>query len=250
MDPSEFRKQVISRAVKSPVVAVPAVAGGLVMVVGLLLAEPTGFLSFLGASGLFFAAGMALTRLVWGSRAVAESVHEDYMKGLEGDHEAYLGELQKRLDGDGDERTNESLARLRKVHERLRRGTLLRNSVDTVYVSEIRDKVEQLYWSCLKTLARTYDFRQAAAEMATPEARQEMLQHREQLLSEVSSGIGHLEATVDQLRAKQLEHGAGERELQQVRSELDMGLEVARQVERRMAQFEEGLAATAEKTPE
>jgi hypothetical protein len=246
MDPARFRQQVIVGVVKSPVVAVPAVAGGVALAVSLLLGKPTGFLAFLGVTGLFLAAGTALTRLVWGSGSVAAEVHEDYVKSLGAEHEQYLDQLERRVEGDSDKRTKESLDKLRKLHARLHRDGLLSESVEHVYFSEICDKVEQLYLSCLKTLERASEFLRAAAEMATPEARQEVLQQREQLLSEVSSGVGHLEATVDQLRAKQLQDGSGERELQQVREELDMGLRVAREVEQRMSQFEQALVASPE----
>jgi hypothetical protein len=154
--------------------------------------------------------------------------------------------LQEKLSRDEDERTDVSLTKLRRLHKRLHRDGLLNASVDAIFYLEIRDKVEQLYLSCLTTLERTFEFWRTAAEMATTEARQEVLRQREQLISEVDSSVGHLEATVDQLQAKQLQNGSGERELQQVRQELDMGLQVARQVEARLTEFEEGLGASPE----
>jgi hypothetical protein len=230
--------------IRSPWVAVPAVVGagatGLAALVG-GLGYPNGMLSFVGISGLLFGAGMAATRLLFYPESVVASVCEDSVKDELSEHEAYLRELEERLRADQDDRTGRCLQRLRNLQRRVHKRGLLDGRVNSPMLPEIRPKVEQLYRSCVRSLEKSLEFWQAAMEMATQEARQEMLDRREQLLAEIEGGIRHLAATVDHLRAKQISRHDGERELAQVRRELEMGLEVARRVEQRIDELEGGI---------
>jgi hypothetical protein len=161
-----------------------------------------------------------------------------------------LNDLARRLRRDRDDRTEEILDRLHRLNDRLRMDGLLSPEGGGALYPEICDKIEQLYSSCLKSLERTWEFWRAALEMSTPEAREETLQRREELLTKVLDGTSHLEATVDQLLAKQLERGANEHELTQIREELDVGLQVARRVEQRMTELERDYSTPSEKTTE
>jgi hypothetical protein len=239
---------VLIKAVSSPWVAVPAVAGaGATALAALLgvLGHPSGMLSFVGLSGLLFGAGMAATRLLLDTESLVASVYEGSMKdeSESGEHETYLRQLAQRLRADGDERTRECLEQLRRLHRRMSKSGLVDGEGSSPMLPEIRRKVEQLHWSCLRSLEKSLDFWQAAMEMATPSARQEMLGRREQLLEEVEGSIRHLAATVDHLRAKQLSRDDRGGELVEVRKELEMGLEVARRVERRIDELEGGMGS-------
>jgi hypothetical protein len=241
---SRLRTQVLIKAISSPWAAIPVVAGaGATALAALLgvLGHPSGMLSFVGISGLLFGAGMAATRLLLGTESLVASVYEGSMKDESGEHEAFLRQLAQRLRADGDERTGECLEQLRRLHKRLSKSGLVDGAEVSPMLPEIQRKVEQLHWSCLRSLEKSLDFWQAALEMATPNARQEMLGRREQLLEEVEGSIRHLAATVDHLRAKQLSRDDRGGELAEVRKELEMGLEVARRVERRMDELEDGI---------
>jgi len=165
-------------------------------------------------------------------------------------HERYLTDLLKRLRRDRDDRSEEILDRLHRLNDRLHMDALLDSDMRGGMAPEIREKVKQLYWSCLKSLERSWDYWRAATEMSTSQIRQDMLDRREQVLQEVQEGTAHLEATVDHLRAKQLQHALDKSELTRVREELDVGLTAARRVEEHMSELENGLAKGIEKTAE
>jgi hypothetical protein len=234
-------KQTLARIVRSLLVLVPAAAGTGAAALALLQGELTGMLSFLGIAGLSFAAGAAATQLVLGMSPGARSVREDSVDTARKNHEKYLTDLLGRLRRDRDDRTEEILDRLHRLNDRLQIDGLLDS--ETGLAPEIRAKVEHLYRSCLRSLERSWDFWSAAMEMSTREVRQEMLDRREQILTEVQESTAHLETTVDYLRAKQLSRALDEIELTQIRQELDVGLTVARRVEEHMSELENALTA-------
>jgi hypothetical protein len=207
-----------------------------------MLDYPNGMLAFVGVFGVLFGVGMAATRLLLDPKSVVVSIYEESVKNDVNEHETYLGQLEERLRRDGDDRTGDCLKHLRRLRKRLKKGGLLEDTDGVPFGPEIRNQVEQLYQSCLVALEKSLEFWLAAQEMATRQARQEMLDRREQLVLEVLKGVQHLATTVDHLRAKQLSRDRGERELVQVREELEMGLRVARRVEERIDQLEGGIA--------
>jgi hypothetical protein len=237
--------QVAARAAASPSVILPAIAGAGALLLGLILGQPTGTLTFLGAVGLLVAGGMAVTRLILRTDELARSVHEDALEDAHEQHEDYLRRLARQLRRDRDDRTGEILRRLHQLHERFREDGLLLGRPESAVMLEIREKVEQLYWSCLRSLERSLVMWRAAGKMSTPETRQAVLDRREKLVTEVQGGIAHLETTVDQLVAQGLRRG-DEQGMVRVRDELETGLQVARRVEERMAELEDDLGTKAE----
>lgn len=248
MGPNNDRKQVLSRILRSPLVLVPALAGIAAAVPALVQGKVTGVMSLVGVAGLCFAAGSAVTQLLAGKWNLGRSGHNDSLRMARKKHEAYLTDLMYRLRRDRDDRTEEILDRLHRLNDRLQISGLLDG--DAGPMPEIREKVKQLYRSCLRSLERTWDFWSAATEMSTQKVRQEMLDHRERVLAEVQQGTTHLETTVDYLRAKQLERALDEAELSRIRQELDVGLRAARRVEEQMSELEDGLTARLGKTLE
>jgi hypothetical protein len=76
-------------------------------------------------------------------------------------------------------------------------------------------------------------------DVATESARRKLGQSREQLITEVQESVGHLELTLDHMQTAQLKDETGLRaDALRLRTELDEGLEVARQVEIRMQDLE------------
>jgi len=232
MDPNRFRIQVAARAAASPSVVLPAIAGAGALLLGIVLGQPTGFFTFLGAVGLLFAGGMTATRLILRTDDLARSVYEASIENAHEEHEDYLKRLARQLRRDRDDRTGEILRRLHKLHERFREDGLLSGMAESAVLLEIREKIEQLYWSCLRSLERSLVMWRAAREMSTPDTRQAVLDRREKLVAEVQSGIAHLETTVDQMVAESLRRG-DEKDMVRVRDELETGLKVARRVEER-----------------
>lgn len=246
MDPTPSRIQVAAKAAASPSVVLPAIAGAGALLLGVVLGRPTGSVALLGALGLLVAGGVAAARFLLRGKQFAQSIREAAVEEAHEEHEDYLRRLARQLRRDRDERTGECLRRLHKLHERFREDGVLSTTSKSAALLDIREKIEQLYWSCLRSLERSLVMWRAARDMSTPETRQAVLDRRDKLVIEVQDGIAHLESTVDQLVAASLRRG-DEQDVTQVRDELEAGLQVARRVEERMAQMEDDLGTKAER---
>jgi type I site-specific restriction endonuclease len=239
MEPSQFRKALIWGFLASPWIGPPLGLGACSFLLGAILQQP--FIAFLGITGVLFGAAVATTRWMLKLDQLAQRTAEDLQSPMDRDHNAYLNQLAKRLRADKDPRNDQQLEQLRHLYARLERAGVLGDNSNAELLSEIREKAERLYRSCLASLERTVDLGDLAREMATAEFRDRVLRSREELLREIDRSIHHLGATVDHLQAGALHIGAESEELSKMRHELDFGLQVARRVEERMARFDESL---------
>ncbi len=226
--------------VASPVVGVPAGLGLASWLLGTMAGDGGGFFVFLGISGVLFGVGAAVTRWVVDGQRIQRAAAEQYRDESDRDHEQFLNDLGRRLQLDGDERTNQQLAVLTRLHRRMRRVGIFDAKISVDIMPDIKDKIEQLYRSCLSSLERSLELRNAAEEMMTESARTRVFDSRESLIAEVGNTIEHLGATIDFLQTSKLEKD-GDRNLSNMRQELEYGLDVARRVEDRIQDLERSL---------
>ncbi len=239
MDPSRFRKAILSKLLTSPWVGLPMALGFGSLLLGTLLRQT--YFAFFGLTGILLGTGIAATRWLIQFNQLAERTAEDLQNQIDRDHRAYLDQLAERLRRDDDPRDDRQLEQLRHLYDRMERAGVVGDNVNAELLPEIREKADQLYRSCLSSLERTAELWDLAHDMATEEFRGRVLRSREELLGEIDRSIHHLEATVDHLQASGLHIDAEGEELSKMREELDFGLTVARRVEERMAQFDESL---------
>jgi len=198
---------------------------------------PVGFLAFLGLTGILAGIGMAATRWVFGFEAISQTAMAEMQGENQRSQTVNLDRLEQDLKVDRDSRTAQSVQDLRRLYRRLDKAGVMGNQTDCPVLPEIKAKAEQLYQSCLDSLARTLEFWRAAQEMATQEGRKQMLDARESLIAEVGKSVYHLGKTVDHLQASMLKRDRQDDSLARMRQELDMGLEVAQRIEQRMDQL-------------
>jgi hypothetical protein len=106
---------------------------------------------------------------------------------------------------------------------------------------EILDQAAELYNSCLELLQKSLQLWRTARQLSTDTARNQMLESRENLIREIEASIQNLESTLDTLQTSQLQHRELENaENARLRDELRQGLDVAREVQRRMDELERG----------
>jgi hypothetical protein len=240
MDRTNHLRRVFRNLIANPVVSIPFGLGAATCVVALISGQFFGFLGFLGISGMLLGTGMAATRLLISAEDLGRVAYEELLDERDISQSEYLSDLGQRLSADGDTRTEEFLTALRHCFDRMQENDNLSNSAPAEFLPEIRANVDALYETCLGSLERTLVFANAARQMATPEARQELLHSREKLIDEIRSSIHCLGRTLDQLQTSALRQD-DHSDLVEIRSELDQGLRVARQVEERMSQIEAGL---------
>ena len=240
LDPAEYRKRVIVKALASPVVYLPAGVGALTAVTAGVAG--LAFFTFLGVTGVVFAVGAAVTRLLWRTNELGEAVAADAAGEAEAAQRAALDGLARRAEVYGDREVAGHVYQLRQLGGRLDKAEQWGRSaaVGLEVAVDVLGKAEQLYQSCLASLDRSLALRTAAAEMATDEGRRRVLDSRQKLLDEVQSGIGRIGLALDRLQAASLTRDA-EGDLPRLRDELDAGLQIARRVEQRMGELERSL---------
>jgi hypothetical protein len=228
------------RGVWSPSVTVPGVVGGVALGLAMVLGSPGGLFGVVGICGLLFAAGMAFTRWVYVAGPLADTMDRARASQAERGEQMRLDQLQRQLRDDSDPRTRDNVTKLRQLRSRLQAA--LRNPTGDPLLVEVRQKTEELYQSCLGNLERVAQQGVAAREMATAEARETVLRSRGELLEEVTRSVEQLGASIDQIQVSALAQGTGSSDLAKIRSELDVGLEVARRVQERMEDLDRRVA--------
>ena len=239
MDPQTFRSRVLKNLLASPLVLIPAGLGLATFTLAILVGAPTGFLGFLGLSGILAGAGMAATRWILGWNELTSKTFNELQGESNRSQAKTLDELEQSLKADHDPRTTQSVRDLRQLYRRLERAGVMGDNIDSLVLPDIKNKAEQLYQSCLASLARTLELWQAAQEMATVDARKQVLMQRETLIGEVNKSVNHLGKTLDHLQTLLLKRDRQDESLARMREELEMGLQVSQRVELRIDQLDQ-----------
>ncbi len=234
MESVNFRHRVLKRLFLSPLVVIPMGMGAASLALGLAMGQPDGYFSFLGLTGVLLGLGAAATRWLVGSGELARQAFEELRAESGRKKKHHLRKLRRRIRYDRDPRTNRLLLQLVRLAKRMGQAGVMNHEDGNDVVAEVRDKAVGLYQSCLGSLERTIDLYEAAQQMATEDARNQLLAQREELLEEVRRSVAHLETTLDHLQSLQLKRDRRGEGLAQMRKELEMGLSVAQRVERRM----------------
>lgn len=241
MELSRLDKRVVSRCFASPLVVLPTAIGVLTLAGAWLFGGLAGPAGMIGAGLVVLGLGTAVVRWLFGLEGIRRAVRAAAAQEADRRHRAELVRLYRELRRDKDPRTGECLEKLRKLDERLGEARSSAGDLSGGVLGEVVEKAETLYHSSLASLKRSHHLWSAARAMATPEAKEELLQHREELIGEVAASVGRLETALDQLQAARFRHERGEEDdLARIRRELATGLEVARRVEERMAELDGG----------
>lgn len=235
MEPGEFRKRVILKALIAPTVLFPALFGATAAAVGVAAGDFLGFMGFLGVTGVLWGVGAGLTRLLLSSRKLGEQVLEEAETGRRDAALARLKQVERRLEKTRDPRTFAVIRALR--HQRHRLFDAVENHAFPV-PPEIAGMSQQLYDQCVDSLDRSATLWETARKMATKQAREELMAKREAMLEEVRRGVEQWALTLDRLQAAPIERGDTAEAVARIREELDQELAVARRVDERMTALE------------
>lgn len=223
----------------SPAVIVPAAVGAFSLGLAFFLGSPGGLLGIVGICGLLGAAGMAFTRWVYVTGPLAESIDQALQREANRNERNRLDQLQRTSRDDPDPALRDNLGKLRQLNDRLQAVPHFANDP---LLAEVRNKLFELYESCLGNLQRVAEQGAAARQVSTPEARETLLRARAELLKQVAEGIDRVGAGVDQIQVALLANDASGQRTAQIRDELEAGLEVARRVQERMSEFDRRVA--------
>lgn len=239
---SRLRKRMVKNLLKSPAVGMPLWLGLFAFLSGTAAGAPVIFWGLIGIGGMALGAAVAGFRWFAGQEKLREQAQLDLSREAEKAERTRLRRLFRSLRRDEDPRTGRYAKDLERLRGRLEQVELADRDVRSGILPEVRRQAEQLYQSCVASLERALDLWQTAQNMATPDARQRLMDTRDQLLDEIGRSIEHLGLTLDRLQVSGLQVDANEDEkLAELREELRVGLEVARRVEGRMQQLDQEL---------
>lgn len=240
-DDSKIKRKVLLRALSGPATVAPFLAGVTAMVAAWAagLRPDAGVLA--GLAGVLGAAGGFVTKLFLGGEQLAREAIKEAELEERADAERALDVLDAQLCQDKDPRTEAALRDLRslmKAFDEL--GGPTAAGLSAVSSVEIAAGVRALFDQCVHSLQRSLKLWHTAARLKTPAARAPILKQRDAIVQEVGESLSQLGQVL--VAIQNLGGAAGaDSELAKVSQELDQRLVIARQVERRVKDFENQL---------
>src|SRR6056297_2853346 len=227
----EVKRKVLIDLFASPGTLVPIVIGLSALmyswaVGGVPAANGVGLMGILGGVGFF------ASRLVLGLEGMTKRAYEALLQSRQQQQDHSLDELERRLYGDQDHRTETVLRRLRELH-RTFTASCRQQTVVAMHHAVI-GQVEQIFNASVGQLRRSLELFQVSQKL-TGKAQQDILSERERVIREVIETRDHLSITIEQFQSFVTRRNQSE--LSQLRDELDETLKVAQRTEERMAKI-------------
>ena len=242
MDAATVRKRLNARVWRSPLTWLPTVAG----LATLAFAGGTGTLAIVGAAGIVVGVGSAIWKLTAGGEKLTDETLQQLRREAHRRHLTELRKLQALLRTDKDPRTGELIRGLRNLYKRMHTENLLADSDGPSWQYEIRQQLSEFYNASIDSLRRTHQFWQLANDVHSEKERDQLMQSREDLITELQDAVTQLGSTVDAVHLQTVKQALPDQNLSQVQQELQQGLEVARRVQQRLDQ----ITASAGKLPD
>jgi len=231
---SELRKKVLLRLVGHPVVLGPMLLGASASTALWTLNGSANLGWFTLIAGLITSLGAYLTRVILDNGRTARVVLAEVERSEKAARESALDDLDKRMvKGDKDPRPETALRDLRALLRAFEETASRNPDEEAAGAVEVHAQVRELFDRSVRALEQTQKLHDTARQLRLPEARQPLLDQREQILRDVHAGIQQLGNTLVALQ--QLGSNAdGHTQLARLREELDRSLEVAHRVEDRL----------------
>ena len=229
----DVRRKVLLDLFASPSTLLPTVGGLSVLILSWAIDGPAA-MNMVGLAGILGGMGWFATRLILGLKEITSEAYEFVQAQQRQKQEEALDDLDGRLRRDRDPRTQQCLRQLRDLYGRfvedVKSGKINRST------HEIVEIVEELFRTSVTQLELSYKLWQTARKL-TGDAKEKVIQQREEAVAEVDDTIRHLGTTIEQFfsftRKKNKDN------LGRLRNELDEAMRVARRTEERMASWDD-----------
>jgi|GEM_PF-4310831 len=231
MDPAAVRIRFWTRVLSMPVAWLPAVSG--------ICLTLSGYSSWFAIAGPSLSAGV-VGLILWTQRdAIWQRSADDIRSEEQYLERAKLRDLRRRLRQDKDYRSNQLIRDLQDLYDRMRHNQLVEfHEDDSQVVHDIKQQTWDLYEAGYGSLERTHELWKAADQMSDVENRERLEEMRKHLLDEVHESLSYLGQGVDFLQSHRLNAVTNE-SLSESGKELAHGLEVAREIQRRLDELEQ-----------
>ncbi len=238
LDKGKLRNRVLLNLLTSPLTLVPFVLGTTMLAGALAFSNKLGALAFAGLACVLGAVGTYVTRVLLGTEAQTAKVIEQMQREAQVARERRLDKLDKRLVRDRDARTQAALRDLRAFEQAFRARQTWARKLNATSAFDIVSSVQDLFDGCVQALETSLELYETARKLRTDEARQPILERREEIIQDVQSSIEQLSRIMVGIQSLGTET-ATDSDLARIRSELDQNLTVARRVEEKMRSWQE-----------
>ncbi len=225
----EVKRKVLLDLFASPGTLVPIVAGiSSLMYSWAVGGDPTA--NTIAIVGILGGIGHFASRLVLKLEDMTQSAYEAILDRHQREQDEALDELEEKLRGDDDDRTQTCLHDLRGLYETFRSGC----SEGQMVVShhQVVSQVEQIFQASVQQLKRSLELYEFSRNLHG-KAKADILAERERVIQEVIATRQHLGSTIEQFQTFATRRNQSE--LSRLREELDETLRVAQKTEQRMA---------------
>lgn len=211
---------------------IPAL-GGLSLLIA-AWAFSIGPLALLGVLGFLASGAVAATRFLLNGKSIEERVIEKIKREVASKDRAKLDELHVRLSNDGDYRTETALKDLRNLRVSLHNCETRDNIIGA---AETINLVEQMFNQTIVSLERTLALRTTISRLSNKEAREQLVDQREEIIDNIEKSIVEVGKVVGSL---QVLANSDISEQAALRDELAESMKVVKQVHKSMTNWQQG----------
>lgn len=228
---SDLRTRIARELMWVPSVVLPVVGGVSSWFVSWAVGSSP-ILNVVGLVGVIFGIGWFATRAIFYADDVAADIVRRDQENVLKAEEAKLEELQQRLRIDRDFRTKDYLTLLRTCRTDFEQ--IAKKPGIALQSHEIVKKMRQLFWSSIDQLDRSLKMFELS-ERLIGDQRKKVLEDRERVLAEISESIDHMQTAIQHYQ--KIVDKEQETNLDELQSELDASLRVAKRIEERMKEI-------------
>jgi hypothetical protein len=240
LDKKKFKKKLLLRAFLSLWSVGPSTAGLLTLMAVFFIGIKSVLLGILGLAAIGIGAGIGLKRMFLTSDATMKAILEEMAREAAAEDERRLDDLQRRLQDDGDPRTDTLLADLRTLKRGFTRDQQWAVSAGASTAFSLAGDVDKLFNGCIKALEETLTLHAQAEGMRNRQLRRQFDERRNELIGEIEQSLVRLGTLQGKVQRMGQQGGDAADELRSVRQDLDQQLEIAKKVEERMRGFAGG----------
>ncbi len=228
---NSLRTKVINELFFAPSVVLPIVAGASAWLISWASGgiDP---LNVVGLVGVLGGLGWMGTRIVFQLDKITARISAQEQALILAKQEERLTTILSKLRYDRDPRTDNYLTLLRKARSDF--DNLAEEPQMLVRALELRSKVNMLFWAAVEQLERSFEAYQLSERLLGQE-RQEVLQKREAILTDVKETIVQLQRAVDQMQV--INDKERSTDLSSLRDDLDESLRIAAKTEERLREM-------------
>lgn len=228
LDRDEIQRRLYWKLFGSPVTLLPILGGATVMIAPFLLNMDAAVPLFLGLTSVGAGLASLLIRGSVGRDRISRQIVEEHESEVARGQTIQLDALEKRLERDGDPRTEALLSDLRQLVDAVKNDSDWRGKVNVVAAADMVGGIDTLFNACVKSLERTLELHRMAEGIQTAAAKQGLLEEREHLVADVENSIAQLSTLITELRVLGTRADAQKSDLSQIRAQLDVSLAAAR----------------------